>query len=237
MLTPPEKRSIKIWLLVVVGFFAAVTSWLIPSLNSGSRTAISLRLSKSIVLIFPIGLAAVFAVLQATRKRIVALTMFVAVGLSGLGLGFYSSNWYLTLRREYPSFDRNESNNLGTYGLNQAMSWLKNASDKDDVFASNNDGFLLSALSHRRGYLQSKYLLRRHTVFTESWELELDSRGELLTRIFATPTLENLKELQSAQVRWLIVDKTRPVSENFKALDIAGFENDEYLVLDLNLLN
>lgn len=235
-LSPTEKRSAKIWLLVATGFFAAFISWFLPSLNSGSKTAIALRLSKAIVVIFPIGLAVMLVFLDATRRKLVALTVFVSVGLSGLGLGFYASNWYFTMRREYSSFDRNESNNLGTPSLNQAMRWLRDSSEMDDVFASNNDGYLLSALSHRRGYLQSKYLLRRHTVFNESWERELDGRGELLTKVFTESNYESLSKLRNAQVRWLVVDKSRTDVEKFEIFDITGFENDEYLVLDLALL-
>ncbi|MFM7819247.1 MAG: hypothetical protein ACKPAF_00090, partial [Actinomycetota bacterium] len=235
-LSPTEKRSAKIWLLATTGFFAAFISWFLPSLNSGSKTAIALRLSKAIVVIFPIGLAAMLVLLDATRRKIVALTVFVSVGLSGLGIGFYASNWYFTMRREYSSFDRNEKNNLGTIGLNQAMKWLRESSEMDDVFASNNDGYLLSALSHRRGYLQSKYLLRRHTVFNESWERELDGRGELLTKVFTESNYESLSKLRNAQVRWLVVDKSRTDVEKFEIFDITGFENDEYLVLDLALL-
>jgi len=121
--------------------------------------------------------------------------------------------------------------------LNSAMKWLRDSSDHNDVFASNNDGFLLSALSQRRGFIQSKYLLRRHTVFTADWESELDDRGDLLTRVFSSPSNVELKELHSRGVRWLIVDKSKITSVDFAFLSESSFENDEYLILDLDLLS
>ena len=91
-----------------------------------------------------------------------------------MGVGFNGVNWYSTLRRELPSYEINVDNNLGSSELKSAMSWLRRASNSDDIFASNNDSFLLSALSHRRGYLQDEYLVRRPTASSSYWLCEID---------------------------------------------------------------
>ena len=85
--------------------------------------------------------------------------------------------------------------------------------------------------------MQSKYLLRRHTVFTADWETELDDRGDLLTRVFSSPNSAELKELYSRGVRWLIVDKSKIASADFTFFRESSFENDGYLILDLDLLS
>ena len=222
--------------ITCVGFLSAVVAWLIPSLDSGSGSAILLRLSRSVVLVIPILVALLIVISQKKLKMFSAVILVTLLSLASLGIGFYGSNWWVTLNREFASFDRNEEANLGTAELNNSMEWLKDESDQSDIFASNNDSFLLSALSHRRGFLQSKYLLRRHTVFTSEWESELDDRGELLTRIFSSPNEAELKELHSRGVRWLIVDKSRIEPAGLVFFKKSSFENDGYLILDLDFL-
>jgi hypothetical protein len=75
--------------------------------------------------------------------------------------------------------------------------------------------------------------LRRHTVFSADWESELDDRGELLTRVFLSPSNVELKELYRRGVRWLIVDKSKIASADFTFLRETSFENDGYVILDL----
>ena len=169
-------------------------------------------------------------------KMFSAVISVTSLSLASLGMGFYGSNWWVTLNREFASFDRNEEANLGTAELNNAMEWLKDESDQSDIFASNNDSFLLSALSHRRGFLQSKYLLRRHTVFTDEWEAELDHRGELLVQLFLDPIEIKLKQIADRGVRWLIVEKSKIAPEDLLFFRESNFENNEYLILSLKFL-
>jgi hypothetical protein len=226
----------KLLLIVCVGFLSAIVAWLIPSLDSGSQLAILLRLSRSAVLLIPLLFVLFLSISKKKSRELSAVLLMSSLGFASLGVGLYASNWWVTVNKEFASFDRNEQANLGTADLNGAMKWLRNSSDQDDVFASNNDGFLLSALSHRRGFMQSKYLLRRHTVFTADWESELDDRGDLLTRVFSSPSNVELKELYSRGVRWLIVDNSKIASVDFTFLSEPSFENDGYLIFDLDLL-
>ena len=222
--------------ITCAGLFSAVVAWLIPSLDSGSESAILLRLSRSVVLVIPILIALVVAISQKKLRMFSAVISVTSLSLASLGMGFYGSNWWVTLNREFASFDRNEEANLGTAELNNAMEWLKDESDQSDIFASNNDSFLLSALSHRRGFLQSKYLLRRHTVFTDEWEAELDHRGELLVQLFLDPSEIKLKQIADRGVRWLIVEKSKIAPEDLLFFRESNFENNEYLILSLKFL-
>jgi hypothetical protein len=226
----------KLLLIICVGFLSAIVAWLIPSLDSGSKLAILLRLSRSAVLIIPLLFVLLLLISKKKSRELSAVVLMSSLGFASLGVGFYASNWWVTVNKEFASFDRNEQANLGTAELNGAMRWLRDSSDHNDVFASNNDGFLLSALSQRRGFIQSKYLLRRHTVFTADWESELDDRGELSTRVFLSPSNVELKELYRRGVRWLIVDKSKTASADLVFFGESRFENDGYLILDLDLL-
>jgi hypothetical protein len=223
----------KLLLTICVGFLSSIVAWLIPSLDSGSKLAILLRLSRSAVLIIPLLFVLSLLISKKKSRELSAVVLMSSLGFASLGVGFYASNWWVTVNKEFASFDRNEQANLGTAELNGAMKWLRDSSDHNDVFASNNDGFLLSALSQRRGFIQSKYLLRRHTVFSADWESELDDRGELLTRVFLSPSNVELKELYRRGVRWLIVDKSKIASADFTFLRETSFENDGYVILDL----
>jgi hypothetical protein len=220
-----------------IGFFSALVAWQIPSLDSGSKLAMLLRLSRSAVLIIPLLFVLFLALSKKKSRELSAVMLIISLGFASLGVGFYASNWWVTINKEFASFDRNEKANLGTAELNSAMKWLRDSSDHNDVFASNNDSFLLSALSHRRGFLQSKYLLRRHTEFTTNWESELDERGDLLTRVFLSSNSDELKELYSRGVRWLIVDKSKIASVDLVSFGESSFENDGYVILDLDLLS
>ena len=232
-----QNFSAKVILVIVFfGCISATISWWIPSLNSGNFLAIFLRLSKLLVFIIPIFIASVVSIFYLRTRKFLTFLLLGSICLAGAGVGFYGTNWLMTLRREYSSFDANERSNLGSLDLINAMQWLEAESDQDDVFASNNDSFLLSALSHRRGFLQSKYLLRRHTVFTADWESELDRRGELLTQLFLDPNQSKLQQIADHGVRWLIVEKSKIAPEDLLFFRESNFENNEYLILDLDLL-
>ncbi|NCU81762.1 MAG: hypothetical protein EBV51_07090 [Acidimicrobiia bacterium] len=222
--------------LFFIGCVAAIISVAIPNLNSGSGLAIGLRLSKSLVVIVPILGAMALAHKRVGPKNIFSYFSFGLIGIASMGVGFYGVNWYATLRRELPSYEINVDNNLGSSDLKSAMSWLRRASNPDDIFASNNDSFLLSALSHRRGYLQAEYLVRRHSASSSNWLREIDERNRTLVSIFADLSHQNLKALKNRNIRWVVIDKSAFTSFIYNDIEISSFENDEYLILDLSLL-
>ena len=222
--------------LVIIGFFAASSSLLIPSLNSGSIPAIALRLSKSLVILVPILAATIFALKQEKAKKFITLFSLGAIGVASMSVSFSGVNWFSTLQREFSSYERNAENNLGTQQLTSAMNWLRESSNPDDIFASNDESFLLSALSHRRGFLQAEYLTRRHTASSENWSREINQRKELLAATFLNPSLQNLEVLRQNQVRWVILDKSKVLVENYFNFKEKSFENNGYVILDLDLL-
>ena len=221
--------------ILIVGFLSAIVSWAIPTINSGSESAIWVSVSKSgtfaiplffsIALIFPSSLRSAF-------KRYIALGL---IGLCGLGVGFSMTNWTMILKREFSSFDRNEEYNLGSKDLNSAMKWLRNSTPEDEIFASNNESFLLSALSQRRGLLQAEIYVRRHTVLDQQWSQQLASRRKLLDRAFKSMTQNDLQEFENFGVTTLVLDKSVP---DFTMPDLSiglskVFENDAFVVLTI----
>lgn len=226
---------IRIRAICVIGFSAALVSWLIPTVNSGSETATWLAVSRSGVFVIPCLSALVlvnFKTLKEITRQFVSLCL---IGLCAMSIGFSISNWVMISKRETPSFDRNENFNLGTPDLREAMSWMRANSPKDAIFISNNKSFLLSALSHRRGYSQSEDLVRRHIAVQSKLNAVLDSRIELLGRVTNALTDREVSQLKVDQVFWIVLDKSVPdftlptPSEQLK----KSFENRSILIFEI----
>lgn len=230
------QSSWRIKSISVVGFLGAVVSWLIPTLNSGSESAIWISISKSGTFAIPIILSFIFVLPTNSRFAFRRFSAIALVGLCGLGIGFSMTNWTMVLKREFPSFNRNEVFNLGTTDLNSAMNWVEANTPQEIIFASNNESFLLSALSHRRGFLQSEEYVRRHTVLNSQWNDELTARRELVDRAFKSMSSSDLIEFSKSGVSTLIIDKS---VQNIALASLPSglttrFENKTFIVLEID---
>jgi len=60
-------------------------------------------------------------------------------GLLALSIGFYSTNWYVNIKNEYPSLERNYKINVGLNrpDLVSAAEWIHQNTDENDIFATN----------------------------------------------------------------------------------------------------
>lgn len=228
----------RIALVAFVGFTSAAVSWAIPTINSGTESAIWVSVSKSGTFVLPLFVAILIVFPSSLRNLFRRFTSLSLVGLCALSIGFSMTNWTMVLKREFPSFDRNEQFNLGTPDLNSAMAWMRNSTPEETVFASNNESFLLSALSHRRGLLQAEEHVRRHTVLNENWSAELTSRRELVNRSFKSNSLmtaANLQRFKDFGVTMLVFDKSVPdftIPDSSIGLPIL-YENETFVVFKL----
>ena len=226
------------WRLITVsifGFLAAAVSWMIPTINSGSESATWVSVSKSGVFVIPVVVALVFSINKSLRVTWWRFLSFALVGLCVLGMGFSMSNWTMILKREFPSFNRNEQFNLGTQDLNTAMRWMRMNTSDDELFASNNESFLLSALSHRRGLLQGEEYVRRHTVLDDEWALELAQRRDLINRSFKSSLAIDVDGFLAFGVGTLVIDKSVPdfTLASFPSGVSKVFENETFTILKI----
>jgi hypothetical protein len=119
------------------------------------------------------------------------------------------------------------------------MAWMRNSTPEETVFASNNESFLLSALSHRRGLLQAEEYVRRHTILDENWSLELTSRRELVNRSFksnSSMTTANLRRFKDFGVTTLVFDKSVPdftIPDSSIGLPIL-YENETFAIFKID---
>ena len=226
------------WRLITVlifGFLAAAVSWMIPTIDSGSENATWVSVSKSGVFVIPVVVAIVISINKSLRVTWWRFLSFALVGLCVLGMGFSMSNWTMILKREFPSFNRNEQFNLGTQDLNAAMRWMRMNTSDDELFASNNESFLLSALSHRRGLLQGEEYVRRHTVLDDEWTSELAQRRDLIDRSFKSSLAIDVDGFMAFGVGTLVIDKSVPdfTLVSFPSGVSKVFENETFTILKI----
>ena len=226
------------WRLITVsifGFLAAAVSWMIPTIDSGSENATWVSVSKSGVFVIPVVVAIVISINKSLRVTWWRFLSFALVGLCVLGMGFSMSNWTMILKREFPSFNRNEQFNLGTQDLNTAMQWMRMNTSDDELFASNNESFLLSALSHRRGLLQGEEYVRRHTVLDDEWTRELAQRRDLINRSFKSSLAIDVDGFLAFGVGTLVIDKSVPdfTLVSFPSGVSTVFENETFTILKI----
>ena len=60
-------------------------------------------------------------------------------GLLAMSIGFYSTNWYVNIKNEYPSLERNYEINVGLNRPNliRAAEWIHQNTDENAIFATN----------------------------------------------------------------------------------------------------
>ena len=60
-------------------------------------------------------------------------------GLLAMSIGFYSTNWYVNIKNEYPSLERNYEINVGLNRPNlvSAAEWIHQNTDENAIFATN----------------------------------------------------------------------------------------------------
>ncbi|MFM8002507.1 MAG: hypothetical protein ACKPAJ_08875, partial [Actinomycetota bacterium] len=101
-------------LMVVAGFLATLIATFSPNLNSGSTTAIVLRLVPSLVGLIPLAVVISGALMFNRRdtdgRGLIRLSL---VGLFAMSIGFFASNFAKNSASEYPEFSRNYESRVG----------------------------------------------------------------------------------------------------------------------------
>jgi hypothetical protein len=131
----------------LVGLGSAIFAHLIPSLDSGSITAIVLRTIPSLVGLLPLFSALVCALCLKKNKVggnakvsfIRNFTSLSLIGLMAMSVGFYSTNYVKNIQEEYPEANRNFSSRIGVDrpDLQTASSWISANTKTSAVFATN----------------------------------------------------------------------------------------------------
>lgn len=128
------------YLVLGTGLFSAVISAFIPNLNSGSTSAIALRLAPSLIGLLPIGVATLIALkLGAKPKSLSAVSQLALTGLVAMSIGFFAVNFSRNAANEYPEFERNYESRVGLDkpDLIAASNWITANTRVSAIFATN----------------------------------------------------------------------------------------------------
>ena len=129
-----------IYLSVTAGVVSAFLSIFIPNLNSGSNTAIALRLLPSMLGVLPIGIAVIVSlVIFRTKNSMNQILQLSVFGLFAMSVGFFAINFTQNLVAEYPEFERNYETRVGLDrpDLISVSSWISENTEVSTIFATN----------------------------------------------------------------------------------------------------
>lgn len=143
VVTQYQKSSVSSKLIntvIAIGFLTAVGSVLVPNLNSGSTTAIVLRLLPSLFGLIPITFAIVGTMFfSKLGQPIRAFSQTALFGLFAMSLGFFAVNFAQNSASEYPEFERNFESRTGLDrpDLIGASNWISENTNESTIFATN----------------------------------------------------------------------------------------------------
>jgi len=139
-LDAPRVSKKLVGLVVAAGLIASLIAAFSPNLNSGSTTAIVLRLVPSLVGLIPLAFVLGGALLaKGNNASGSAAIQLALVGLFAMSIGFFSSNFAKNSASEYPEFSRNYASRIGLDkpDLLSASKWIGENTESSAVFATN----------------------------------------------------------------------------------------------------
>lgn len=226
-------RAARAALAVVVagGIVAAIATRAIPSLDSGSPTAIVLRLSRAATWLVPVGAVPVLVALGLVRARSAGRVAVIGLAVAGAATG--PVNWVDAIRTRYPDvFLAQPESRVGTPELRDAAAWIARETPGAAILATNEAGFLAATLSRRNALLVAQYLAARHTRETPERDAEFEDRTTLQREFAAAPTEALRERLVAKGAEWFLV-RLEPGAEWSSAVGTVRYRNAGYAVVEL----
>jgi len=217
--------------VVAGGVVAAVATRAIPSLDSGSPTAIVLRLSRAATWLVPAVAVVVLVAIGVVRARAAGRVVLLGLAVAGAATGLV--NWADSLRSRYPDvFLAQPESRVGSEELRDAAAWIARETPRATILATNETSFLAATLSRRDALLVAEYLAARHTRETPERDAEFEDR-KMLQRAFAAAPTESLRErLVAKGAEWFLV-RLEPGTDWSSDVGTVRYRNAGYVVVEL----
>jgi len=217
--------------VVAGGVVAAVATRAIPSLDSGSPTAIVLRLSRAATWLVPAVAVVVLVAIGVVRARAAGRVVLLGLAVAGAATGLV--NWADSLRSRYPDvFLAQPESRVGSQELRDAAAWIARETPRATILATNETSFLAATLSRRDALLVAEYLAARHTRETPERDAEFEDRT-MLQRDFAAAPTEALRErLVAKGAEWFLV-RLEPGTDWSSDVGTVRYRNAGYVVVEL----
>jgi len=221
------------WVAICVGgLVAAVATRAIPSLDSGSLTAILLRLARGATWVVPVGVVVALAATGRVARAAVARGVLVGLAVAGVATG--PVNWFEFVRTRYPAlFESDVDGRVGSPSLVEATAWMHGHLPRGAVFATNEEGFLGATLSRRTALLVRSDLAARHTRATPARDAQFDERKALQREFAAAPSAALRDRLVAEGVGWFLV-RLEPGAAWTSEVGTVRFANAGYAVVELS---
>ena len=249
--------------LMVVGVGLCFVSFLIPSLNSGSRYAIVIR---SMRVYAPSGLIA-FAMIyilitSATRHQSSFKRLFkLVIVVSSMAVTFSVYNWYRIVPEKHDEWRRNGAAYFASPNLETTSSWLNKNSGADDIFASNfgwpkllddeirffkepcksihlkteqTEKCRRSSDSLLLAYVHRRAWLQATAYHSLVVSTEVDRRQTATLGFATAPTSAHLAQMLDDSVDWFVVDRSTTDIISWEPFATIRYENDSFFVLELS---
>jgi hypothetical protein len=235
---------------VFAGGCALLLTYLIPDLNSGSVSAAFLRTSRSLtpVVALVLVMALIFVAKKVALMRKLSLYSMTLISLITISLGSFIAKSTTELPKNYRNFESKGELFIESSDLRSLSIWFNENTIDSDIYASNcfcegvectsvdySRKSLVAALVDRRTLVQSPWLAASYSADgNQNSSNDFDNR--ILTSVnFATePTSADFTMLKKWSVDWYVVDLEVTPSNYWTNSDAKVYENNSYLVIDLN---
>jgi hypothetical protein len=234
----------------IIGGYAILFSVMTPDLNSGSVSAVFLRISRSLTPVAAF-LVVVMLLIFSKKSRLVGQVNFYSLTLASLiviSVGSFVAKTVSDIPKNYRNFEDDSPAFIESPDLRALRDWFDENSTSEDIYASNyfcessecssadySREALVAALVKRRSLVQSPWFASSYS----SGDKKI-SQSDFIDRLsvsisFANqPTLADSLLLKNWSVDWYVVDLEVTPSNYWTNSDAKVYENNSYLVIDLN---
>jgi hypothetical protein len=234
----------------IIGGYAILFSVMTPDLNSGSVSAVFLRISRSLTPVVAF-LVVVMLLIFSKKSRLVGQVNFYSLTLASLiviSVGSFVAKTVSDTPKNYRNFEDDSPAFIESPDLRALRDWFDENSTSEDIYASNylcessecssadySRAALVAALVKRRSLVQSPWFAASYS----SGDKKI-SQSDFIDRLsvsisFANqPTLADSLLLKNWSVGWYVVDLEVTPSNYWTNSDAKVYENNSYLVIDLN---
>jgi hypothetical protein len=234
----------------IIGGYAILFSVMTPDLNSGSVSAVFLRISRSLTPVVAF-LVVVMLLIFSKKSRLVGQVNFYSLTLASLiviSVGSFVAKTVSDIPKNYRNFEDDSPAFIESPDLRALRDWFDENSTSEDIYASNyfcessecssadySREALVAALVKRRSLVQSPWFAASYS----SGDKKI-SQSDFIDRLsvsisFANqPTLADSLLLKNWSVGWYVVDLEVTPSNYWTNSDAKVYENNSYLVIDLN---
>jgi hypothetical protein len=220
-----------------VGFVGAIS---IPSLDSGSRVAVWLRVSRTVTIYLPLLVVLIGSI---SRRRSLRDTLELSLTASAI-LMLAMQSWMVAgqVSAEYRGWRVTSINDVSPE--HQVVSWIRAETPPEAVLATNHlcdvpacpepatsAGAGFAVATGRRFLVAAPLYALAYSAESDTWRGR-DRVGASI-EFGRAPTSELAATLREAGVGWFVAERARSGAVDWGAVGDVRFENVDYLVIEL----